>query len=102
MGGEDSYRGTTLASKDEHSFLQYNNAEVVRWHANSALIKSKSRKMMTRFLAHDDPSVLYALVRDLDSRFSPRRELVAVNEWLGSDDIVTLNTGRKSREECLG
>ena len=44
---------------------------------------SKSRMMISRFLALDDPNVKYVLVRDLDARFSVR-ELLAVNEWISS------------------
>ena len=40
--------------------------------------------MLTRFLVYDDPKVRLAIVRDADSRLSPR-ELFAVNEWISSD-----------------
>jgi hypothetical protein len=44
---------------------------------------NSKRMMMTRFLAVDDPKVLYTIVRDLDSRLK-FRELMAVNEWIAS------------------
>ena len=40
--------------------------------------------MLTSFLVYDDPKVSVAVVRDADSRLSPR-ELFAVNEWISSD-----------------
>ena len=60
------------------------NVEVVRCSSKSPLTKgSSSRKMMSRFLAIDDPKAEIVIVRDSDSRFSAR-ELLAVNEWIGS------------------
>ena len=43
-----------------------------------------SLTMMQRFLPFDDPDISHFMVRDLDSRPS-MRELLAVNEWMGSD-----------------
>jgi hypothetical protein len=59
--------------------------EVVICHENSPLLNSNSlsRSMFGRFLVVDDPTVEYAMIRDLDSRPSIR-ELLAVNEWISS------------------
>ena len=58
--------------------------EIVQCRHSSILTTSKSRKMISRFLVLDDPTVHIAIIRDADSRFSPR-ELFAVNQWLSSD-----------------
>ncbi len=60
------------------------NVEVIRCSMTSPMAKTQSRMMMSRFLAMDDPCVKLVIVRDTDSRFSPR-ELFAVNEWISSD-----------------
>jgi hypothetical protein len=50
--------------------------------AANGFISSK-RMMMARFLAVDDPNVVYTIVRDPDSRLN-FRELMAVNEWIAT------------------
>jgi hypothetical protein len=59
--------------------------EVVVCLESSPLLNANaaSRSMYSRFLAVDDPTVEYAMIRDLDSRPSIR-ELLAVNEWISS------------------
>lgn len=57
--------------------------EIVQCGHSSILTTSNSRKMISRFLVLDDPAVHVAIIRDADSRFSPR-ELFAVNQWLSS------------------
>jgi hypothetical protein len=58
--------------------------EVVKCHDDSPLNQlGNARKMYTRFLVVDDPTVEYGMIRDLDSRLSIR-ELLAVNEWISS------------------
>ena len=73
-----------LSHEEEEALLNVaNNVELVRCNLSSAIAISKSRMMITRFLAYDDPRVTHVLSRDADSRFSPR-ELFAVNEWLAT------------------
>jgi hypothetical protein len=60
------------------------SVEVVKCHESSPLTKSSAHKMITRFLAYDDPTVYHTIVRDLDGRYSPR-ELFATNQWISSD-----------------
>ena len=72
-----------LSSEQESTLRKEPNLEIIRCRSSSLLTASSSRKMMTRFLAMDDPLVEYAIFRDADSRLSPR-ELFAVNEWLAS------------------
>jgi hypothetical protein len=68
-----------LSKSDEEALLQHSNVEILRCKR----FHSKARMMMARFLALDDPNVLYTIVRDLDSRLN-FRELMAVNEWIAS------------------
>jgi hypothetical protein len=68
-----------LSKSDEEVLLQNSNVEIVRCKR----FHSRARMMMARFLAVDDPNVLYTIVRDLDSRLN-FRELMAVNEWIAS------------------
>ena len=75
---------TGLSVEDEAKLLRHNSVEIVRCFVDSPLKSSSSRKMLTRFLVADDPNTSYAIVRDADSRFSPR-EVFAVNEWMSSD-----------------
>ena len=73
-----------LDIKTEGVLLRQSNVELVRCKLTQPLNSSSSRKMLTRFLVYDDPKVSVAIVRDADSRLSPR-ELFAVNEWISSD-----------------
>jgi hypothetical protein len=68
-----------LSKSDEETLLQHSNVELLRCKR----FQSKYRMAMARFLAVDDPNVLYTIVRDLDSRLN-FRELMAVNEWIAS------------------
>jgi len=72
-----------LDIKAERTLQQQENLELVRCTSSLPLNSSSSRKMLTRFLVYDDPKVRLAIVRDADSRLSPR-ELFAVNEWISS------------------
>jgi hypothetical protein len=72
-----------LDIKAERTLQQQENLELVRCPSSLPLNSSSSRKMLTRFLVYDDPKVRLAIVRDADSRLSPR-ELFAVNEWISS------------------
>lgn len=76
-----------LSEEQIESVIMMNDKclEVVRCHDSSPLLNSKSsaRSMFSRFLVLDDPTVEYAMIRDLDSRPSIR-ELLAVNEWISS------------------
>ena len=74
---------TDCSASDEASILVFDNAELVRCRNDTILDQGTGRKAMKRFLVFDDPSVLYFISRDVDSRFSPR-ELMAVNEWINS------------------
>ena len=74
---------TDCSASDEASILVFDNAELVRCRNDTILDQGTGRKMMKRFFVFDDPSVLYFISRDVDSRFSPR-ELLAVNEWIDS------------------
>lgn len=73
-----------LDIKTEGILLEQSNVELVHCKLTQPLNSSSSRKMLTRFLVYDDPKVSVAVVRDADSRLSPR-ELFAVNEWISSD-----------------
>ena len=73
-----------LDIKTEGILLRQPNVELVRCELTLPLNSSSSRKMLTRFLVYDDPKVSVAVVRDADSRLSPR-ELFAVNAWISSD-----------------
>ena len=73
-----------LDIKTEGVLLRQSNIELVRCELTLPLNSSSSRKMLTRFLVYDDPKVSVAVVRDADSRLSPR-ELFAVNEWVSSE-----------------
>ena len=73
-----------LDIKTEGVLLRQSNVELVRCELTLPLNSSSSRKMLTRFLVYDDPKVSVAVVRDADSRLSPR-ELFAVNAWISSD-----------------
>ena len=72
-----------LDIKAERTLQQQENLELVRCTSSLPLNSSSSRKMLTRFLVYDDPKVRLAIVRDADSRLSPR-ELFAVNQWISS------------------
>jgi hypothetical protein len=64
--------------------VDHDRIEVVKCHQDSPLNQlDNARKMITRFLVVDDPTVEYSIIRDLDSRPSIR-ELLAVNEWMSS------------------
>ena len=67
----------------ERTLETQQNLELVRCTSSLPLNSSSSRKMLTRFLVYDDPKVRLAIVRDADSRLSPR-ELFAVNQWISS------------------
>ena len=69
--------------KAERTLETQQNLELVRCTSSLPLNSSSSRKMLTRFLVYDDPKVRLAIVRDADSRLSPR-ELFAVNQWISS------------------
>ena len=69
--------------KAERTLEAQQNLELVRCTSSLPLNSSSSRKMLTRFLVYDDLKVRLAIVRDADSRLSPR-ELFAVNEWISS------------------
>lgn len=73
-----------LDIKAERTLQLQKNIELVRCTSSLQLNRSSSRKMLTRFLVYDDPKVRLAIVRDADSRLSPR-ELFAVNQWISSD-----------------
>jgi hypothetical protein len=68
-----------LSTSDEEVLLRNSNVEIVRCKR----LDSTAHMMLARFLAYDDPNVLYTIVRDLDSRLN-FRELMAVNEWIAS------------------
>ena len=69
---------------DQVLHLDDKRLEVVKCYDNSPLnLGNTARKMYTRFLAVDDPTVEYGMIRDLDSRPNIR-ELLAVNEWIAS------------------
>ena len=72
-----------LGDKDEQRLLDVHNIEVVRCREDAIWGSSASRKMMSRFLAADDPSVQFSIYRDTDSRLNVR-ELLAVNDWISS------------------
>lgn len=61
----------------------FHNVELVKCFSDTPMTKSNSRKMMTRYLAYDDPKIWYTLVRDADSLFT-LREVMAVNEFLAA------------------
>jgi hypothetical protein len=64
--------------------LDPRRVEVVKCHDGSVMNKlDNARRMISRFLVVDDPTVEYAIVRDVDSRPSIR-DLLAINEWISS------------------
>ena len=68
-----------LSTEEESTLLAGNdNVELVRCSSPKLKEASPSRKMISRFLTHDDQDVLYFLSRDLDSRLNPR-EMFAVH-----------------------
>ena len=68
----------------ESMLTNISNVEIVRCYDDETWGASASRKMMSRFLAVDDPTVKVSIYRDTDSRLN-LRELLAVNEWISSD-----------------
>jgi hypothetical protein len=54
---------------------------------SSPLAKSNELKGLSRYLAYDDPTVYYTLIRNIQHRFT-NQELLHINEWMISDFTI--------------